>query len=791
MLSAIAARKAAQAAKQEQFRPHNDANDASEMAQAPVLSGSGSATPQKRKAKGGDVPRKISLKRAKKLTTADIGRTRYFDVEQPIEYFNDDDLRPNSRGSPSPSIQNSTPEHGLASGFVTEDHGTNRGYSPSRPVFDSSDEDEEELGHESHPNPPGNTLETSSSTSLKVSRQLFVPRLDLNCFRITSGEIEILDISLDVDDLTGTLILFPPGHSLTFVGAAYITLLQGSIEMLGTPLQPSLQSHRVFSPRCSPLVTLETPDISNVERHSDGSDGSKETLLPHRIRNAVSASDSVVVINPLISGVEGLGKVCRIFDGVFDVGFDVREKDAEDAIGVEGFHPISPHFRNHPQLQPFLMPESWDESLDSAVPSLSSSDEVTPLASSRSFVALIRGPKKCGKSTFARTLLNRLTTRYRRVAFLECDLGQSEFTPGGMVALNIVSKPVFGPPFTHPIMPYRAHYVGHSTPRSSPSHYLACIQALIQTYRMDVKYAYQADDISDEEGLQETSPKMTDNRLESFVPLVVNTQGWLKGLGGDLLRKIEEIVDASDIFDLDTKPATFPQRNQHTHPCNTRLHAVQPILSSPLAAYYTPADHRSLSILSYFHSHFSTRGREVRSWSTELPLCAHQPWEVDCKEAIQRFVLVGAGLEDVIPEELAHAINCGLVALVCDEDTTLDSSVTENDSCLYTQGAPVSSPNTSRCLGLALVRGVDATMDILHLLTPVSPTLFHKCHVLVMGELELPAWGMLDFRQGQNEGVAGIKWGKVPYLQMGGRESAAIGGTRRRVRKNLMRRSQI
>jgi polynucleotide 5'-hydroxyl-kinase GRC3/NOL9 len=351
---------------------------------------------------------------------------------------------------------------------------------------------------------------------------------------------------------------------------------------------------------------------------------------------------------------------------------------------------------------------------------------------------------------------------------------------------------VAGPPFTHPIMPYRAHYVGHSTPRSSPSHYLACIQALVQIYRMDVQYAYQEpDDISDEEGVQEASPKRTDNRSQSFVPLVVNTQGWLKGLGGDLLRKIEEIVEATDTFDLDMKPAAFPQRNQHTHPCNTRLHAVRPILSSPLAMYFTPADHRSLSILSYFHSRFSTRGREVRSWSTELPLCAHQPWEVDCKEAILRFVLVGAGREDVVPLELAHAINCGIVALVCDEDVPLDPAVTGDDSCIYTQGAPVPSPSTSRCLGLALIRGVNATVDILHLLTPVSPTLLHKCRVLVMGELELPAWGMLDFRQGQTEGVAGIKWGKVPYLQMGGREAAAIGGTRRRVRKNLMRRSQM
>ena len=77
-------------------------------------------------------------------------------------------------------------------------------------------------------------------------------------------------------------------------------------------------------------------------------------------------------------------------------------------------------------------------------------------------ICIVKGPKKSGKSTFARTLVNRLLNRsvensffqsahllitlpsYRRVAFLECDVGQSEFTPGGLVALNIVEKYIFG-----------------------------------------------------------------------------------------------------------------------------------------------------------------------------------------------------------------------------------------------------------------------------------------------------------------------------------------------------------
>lgn len=35
-------------------------------------------------------------------------------------------------------------------------------------------------------------------------------------------------------------------------------------------------------------------------------------------------------------------------------------------------------------------------------------------------------------------------SRYQKVAFLECDIGQSEFTPGGLVSLHLVSEPILG-----------------------------------------------------------------------------------------------------------------------------------------------------------------------------------------------------------------------------------------------------------------------------------------------------------------------------------------------------------
>jgi polynucleotide 5'-hydroxyl-kinase GRC3/NOL9 len=106
-------------------------------------------------------------------------------------------------------------------------------------------------------------------------------------------------------------------------------------------------------------------------------------------------------------------------------------------------------------VYPHVTLESWS----SALQSLSGEDVERPddtdinryaadddeaFDRSAPLVAIVKGPKRSGKSTFAREALNRLLTRYESVAYLDCDLGQSEFGPGGTVGLYIVDKPLLG-----------------------------------------------------------------------------------------------------------------------------------------------------------------------------------------------------------------------------------------------------------------------------------------------------------------------------------------------------------
>lgn len=354
-----------------------------------------------------------------------------------------------------------------------------------------------------------------------------------------------------------------------------------------------------------------------------------------------------------------------------------------------------------------------------------------------------------------------------------------------------------GPPFTHPSVPYQAHYIGATSPRSSPSHYLDAIQALLRAYELDVQHA----------GLTHDHNNDQDGRIIDIVPLVVNTMGWTKGLGADLCRKIEDTLQPSMIFDI-LNPAVdesyLSGRSSETD-TSFNTHVVDAIPPTLVTSRHSAADLRQLSILSYFHAIFpnistprNLPSAVATAWSTSLPLCAQLPYQLDTSTALDMIVLSGVGSEDVVPSEVYHVLNGAIVALVSCEPDTLDFDDTQKEAedtiarLPYSQGAAPPSPSTSTCLGLALVRSVSTLSSLepaqLQIVTSVPPSLLASIppRVIVKGEMELPIWGFLDFR---NEGrVAGVPKTQVPYLRWG--KGEGLGGEKRRTRRNLMRKGQ-
>ena len=273
--------------------------------------------------------------------------------------------------------------------------------------------------------------------------------------------------------------------------------------------------------------------------------------------------------------------------------------------------------------------------------------------------------------------------------------------------------------------------------------------------------------------------------------------GWTKGLGADLNKKIEDMLEPSDVFEFgdfnydstfgSSTPTPIPERRRrHLPPAQTFMGTSIP---------HTPAELRALSLLSYFHTvrlPDQSDHQVTPSWETETPLCAKVPYDVCTTAAFDKVVLATPGMEDVVASEIQNVLNGAVVALVESHDETVITPDHSQEASgglgsLYQQGTLPPSPFSSNCFGLALIRSLSASR--MQIITPVPPALLGRCRVLVKGEIEIPVWGMLDFRAENDNNVAGVEKSRVPYLRWGRTEG--LGGGKRRVRRNLMRKSQL
>ncbi|KAF3654358.1 putative polynucleotide 5'-hydroxyl-kinase NOL9-like isoform X2 [Capsicum annuum] len=78
-----------------------------------------------------------------------------------------------------------------------------------------------------------------------------------------------------------------------------------------------------------------------------------------------------------------------------------------------------------------FIPQEWSDAADT----IAYDSNTSPAP-----VALVCGPKNSGKTTLSRLLVNVLLQRYKKVAYLDTDVGQTEFTPPGLLSLTTIDK---------------------------------------------------------------------------------------------------------------------------------------------------------------------------------------------------------------------------------------------------------------------------------------------------------------------------------------------------------------
>ncbi|TFK18392.1 hypothetical protein FA15DRAFT_698041 [Coprinopsis marcescibilis] len=293
-----------------------------------------------------------------------------------------------------------------------------------------------------------------------------------NMFGISAAEAAALGLP---DASATTLVLLPAHETLCLLGTFALGMVHGCVDLFGTRVGVEggggVRVHKVFAPSSAPLPILKAAFVGKRAGHV--LDQSVFRALPLRVQSLVQPEDpfwkagAVIAVQTLRTGVERLGVVCRPFEDVFRPSRWQRRlnwgvhPDAErhpEVLRVPGVYIV---YKQSRDLAPFPRRglKRWiSHSMDGVQrllpmrspprrPCCHTHPSSNPPINANTAVGpqtyLVKGPRNSGKSSFARTLLNGLLGRYERVAFLECDVGQSEFTVGGMVSLCVVGERAF------------------------------------------------------------------------------------------------------------------------------------------------------------------------------------------------------------------------------------------------------------------------------------------------------------------------------------------------------------
>lgn len=137
---------------------------------------------------------------------------------------------------------------------------------------------------------------------------------------------------------------------------------------------------------------------------------------------------------------------------------------------------------------------------------------------------LVAGGKSVGKSTFVRYFINSHLSKFGKFLLVDLDIGQPEVFLPQTISATIIADPILGPGFLHNIKPVKSILYGDVNVLPSPIKYLKCVMDL---------FGFCATN----EGL-------------SNIPWIINTMGYTRGLGSELICSILRVFNPTDVVQI-------------------------------------------------------------------------------------------------------------------------------------------------------------------------------------------------------------------------------------------------
>ncbi|XP_047061046.1 polynucleotide 5'-hydroxyl-kinase NOL9-like [Lolium rigidum] len=344
--------------------------------------------------------------------------------------------------------------------------------------------------------------------------------------------------------------------------------------------------------------------------------------------------------------------------------------------------PVPPAPEQAPEV---LVPPDW-----ASAAALISSDIPPP-------VVLVCGPANSGKSTFSRLLINSLLPRYGRVGYLDTDVGQPEFSPPGCLSVHVVDEPIAD--LRYPVFreAERCCFYGDISSKRDPETYLNSL-FLLYTYFVE-KYRSPGSEV---------------------LPLIVNTPGWVKGTGFDMLVEMLRYICPTVVVQIRTR---MQRKN-----LPDGMFWLDDGQAGPNVIIIDAACHKSLSgeslkrkdgggtrerrLVEYFKQCFPSDISLATNKELAYALASLPPYEVSFSD-----VTVTHLHYEVPRTEIWRSLNATIVGLA--------------NSCDTAQAVPW-------CVGLGIVRGIDVQRGLLYVITPVPVDCLQSIDLLLQGLIDIP-----------------------------------------------------
>ncbi|XP_023113813.1 polynucleotide 5'-hydroxyl-kinase NOL9 isoform X2 [Felis catus] len=521
------------------------------------------------------------------------------------------------------------------------------------------------------------------------------------------------------------LLLLPRDQGFTFSGICRVTCLYGQVQVLGYTISQGHPAQDVFSTYTHSRLTINAVHYSVPEKSKKEVKREARALL----RSHLNRDDRCWLM-------KNFSPLCSIV-----MLEQLRTSTVNFLVSHPGLSYVfvqeSPTFQinsEHLALRSVgIKREKKKNGLRLTESALSAMEELVAVSCEVDGcpVILVCGSQDVGKSTFNRYLINQLLNSISCVDYLECDLGQTEFTPPGCISLLNITEPILGPPFTHQRTPQKMVYYGKPSCKNNYENYIEIIQYVFSSYKREA-------------------------------PLIVNTMGWVSDKGLLLLIDLIRLLSPSHVVQFSSgrskyMPNLTPDYVDDTDGLYTKSKSRIRNRGFQLAEFTESLEfadeekespvvftgHKLICVQSDFAFRKTPRNREshnkvlrdlaVLGYLGQLqppvpkplyPLHGLTPYQVPFNAVALRITHA-----DVAPTHILYAVNASWVGLCKILD---DVRGYANGPILLAQ-TPICD-----CLGFGICRGIDMEKRLYHILTPVPPEELRNVNCLLVGAISIP-----------------------------------------------------